>query len=98
MGDLTFASQSEAKTMTISGQDSPDWGERLGAWLGARWQWVLAGVLLLFALNNIVGLVVGAVGLLAFANGIVGRLLGARRVLVQVQEIVSGPEDSGEDA
>jgi len=82
--------------MTASDQESRDWGERVGAWLGARWQWLLAGVLLLFALNNLVGLVVGAVGLIAFAHQITGRLLGARRVVQQIQEIVIDPEDSGE--
>ena len=83
--------------MTISGQDSRDWGEKLGAWIAARWQWLIVAVLLLFALNNLVGVVVGAVGLIAFANGIAGRLLGARRVVQQVQQIVSDPDDPGEE-
>jgi len=76
--------------------DSRDWGVRLGAWLGARWQWLVVGVLLLFALNNLVGVVVGALGLLAFVNGIAGRLLGARRVVQQVQKMVGDPEDPEE--
>lgn len=84
--------------MTDSDRDSRDWGERLGAWLGARWQWLVLAVLLLFALNNVVGIVVGAVGLIAFANRIAGRLLSAGRVVRQVREIVIEPDDSGDDA
>ena len=83
--------------MTISGQDSRDWGEKLGAWIGARWQWLIVAVLLLFAFNNLVGVVVGSLGLIAFANRIAGRLLGARRVVQQVQQIVSDPDDPGEE-
>ena len=84
--------------MTDSGQNSRDWEGRLAAWIGARWQWLIVAVLLLFALNNLVGVVVGAVGLIAFAHRIAGRLLGARRVVQQVQQIVSDPDDSGEEA
>jgi hypothetical protein len=83
--------------MTDSGQDSPDWEARLGAWLGARWQWLVAGVLLLFAFNKLVCLVVAAVGLLTFANGIAGRVLGARRVVQQVQQMVGDPDDPEEE-
>ncbi len=80
--------------MTASDQPSRDIGERLGAWLGARWQWLVVAVVLLFALNNLVGIVAGAVGLIAFAHQISGRLLGARRVVEQVQHMVSDPDDS----
>jgi hypothetical protein len=52
---------------------------------------------LLFAFNNLVGVVVGAVGLIAFANQVAGRLLGARRVMEQVQQIVSDSDDRGEE-
>ena len=83
--------------MTISGQDSRDWGEKLGAWLGARWRWLIVAVLLLFAFNNLVGVVVGSLGLLAFANRIAGRLLGARRVVQQVQQVVSDSDERGEE-
>ena len=83
--------------MTISGQDSQDWEEKLGAWIGARWRWLFVAVLLLFALNNLVGLVVGSLGLITFANHIAGRLLGARRVVQQVQQIVSDSDDRGEE-
>ncbi len=31
-------------------------------WLKVRWRWLLAALLLLFALNNLVGLVVGFLG------------------------------------
>jgi len=58
---------------------------------------LVVAVLLLFAFNNFVGLVVGSLGLLAFANRIAGRVLGARRLLQQVQQIVSDPDDRGEE-
>ena len=83
--------------MTISGEDSRDWEGKLGAWIGARWRWLIVAVLLLFAFNNLVGVVVGSLGLIAFANRIAGRLLGARRVVQQVQQIVSDPGDPGEE-
>lgn len=84
--------------MSDTSEDARDWEGRVGAWLGARWKWLLAGVLLLFALNNLVGLVVGAVGMLLFANRIAGRLLGARRLAQQVQQIVRDPDDSTGEA
>ena len=59
--------------MTISGQDSRDWEEKLGAWIGARWRWLFVAVLLLFALNNLVGLVVGSLGLIA--SRVIDRIL-----------------------
>lgn len=77
--------------------ESRGWEERLGAWLGARWQWLVMGVVLLFALNNVVGILVGAVGMLLFAHRIAGRLLGAGRVVAQIQEIV-GDSDPADDA
>ena len=83
--------------MTISSQDVRDWKGKLGDWTGARWRWLVVAVLLLFALNNFVGLVVGSLGMLAFANRIAGRVLSARRVLRQVQQIVSDPDDRGEE-
>jgi hypothetical protein len=58
---------------------------------------LIVAVLLLFALNNLVGVVVGAAGLIAFANRIAGRFLGAQRAVQQVQQIVSDPDDSGEE-
>ena len=83
--------------MTISSQESGDWKGTVGDWIGARWRWLVVAVLLLFAFNNIVSLAVGSLGLVAFANRIAGRVLNARRVLQQVQEIVSGPDDRGEN-
>ncbi len=83
--------------MTISGQDARDWKGKLGDWIGARWRWLIVAVLLLFAFNNLVGLVVGSLGLIAFANRIAGRLVSARRVVQQVQQIVSDPDDRGEE-
>ena len=83
--------------MTISGQDSRDWEEKLGAWIGAWWRWLFVAVLLLFVINNLVGLVVGSLGLIAFANRIAGRVLSARRVVQQVQQIMNDPDDPGEE-
>ena len=83
--------------MTISGEESRDWKEFLTDWVEARWRWLIVAVLLLFAFNNLVGLVVGSLGLIAFANRIAGRLLGARRVVQQVQQIVSDPDDRGDE-
>ncbi len=79
--------------MTISGEKSRDWKETLVDWIEARWRWLIVAVLLIFAFNNIVGLVVGTMGLMAFANRIVGRVLKAQRVVQQVQQIVNGPDD-----
>ena len=59
---------SEPKIMTISGEESRDWKEILMDWVGARWRWLIVAVVLLFALNNLVGSVVGIMGLIAFAN------------------------------
>ncbi len=58
---------------------------------------MIVAFLLLFTINNLVGLVVGSLGLIAFANRIAGRVLSARRVVQQVQQIVSDPDDRGEE-
>ena len=88
---------SEPKIMTISGEESRDWKGIVVNWLEARWRWLIVAVLLLFAFNNLVGLVVGGMGLIAFANRVVGRVLSARRVVQQVQQIVSNPDDHREE-
>ena len=88
----------EPKIMTISGEESQDWKETLVDWVGARWRWLIVAVVLLFAFNNLVGLVVGITGLIAFANSVVGRVLRARRVVQQVQQIVTNPDDLREEA
>ena len=62
-------------------------------WAEARWRWLIVAVLLLFAFNNLVGLVVGFLGLIAFVNRAVGRVLRARRVVQHVQQIVTTPDD-----
>ena len=67
-------------------------------WVAARWRWLIVAVLLLFALNNFVGLVVGGIGLLAFANRIVGRVLKAQRAVQQIQQIIADPDDVREEA
>ncbi len=82
--------------MTISGEESRDWMEILVDWVEARWRWLIVAVLLLFAFNNLVGLVVGSLGLIAFANRFAGRVLSAQKVAQQVQEIVSDREDRGD--
>ncbi|MDH3271689.1 MAG: hypothetical protein OEN56_10170 [Gemmatimonadota bacterium] len=83
--------------MTKSGQDSRDWRERVGAWIGARWRWLVLGVLFLFVLNNLVGVIAGAAGLILFAHQLAGRVLGARRVLERVQRVVGDSDDRGEE-
>ena len=76
----------------ISGEGSRDWKTTLADRLEARWRWLILAVLLLFAFNNLAGLVVGFMGLIAFANRVAGRVLAARRVVQQVQEIVTDPD------
>jgi hypothetical protein len=58
---------------------------------------LVAAFVLLFVINNIVGLLVGSLGLIAFANRIAGRLLSAQKVVQQVQEIVSDHDDREEE-
>ena len=83
--------------MTISGEESRDWKEGLVDWARARWRWLIVAVVLLFAFNNLVGLVVGIMGLIALVNRVVGRVLRTRRVVQQVQQIVSNPDDLREE-
>ena len=84
--------------MTIPGEESrenhEDWPEILTGWVVARWRWLVAGVVLLFALNNLVGSVVGIMGLLALGNRVVGRVLRARRAVQQVQQIVTNVDEA----
>ncbi len=65
-------------------------------WLEAHWRWVIVGVLLLFAFNNIAGVLVGVTGLITFANRVAGRALKAQRVVQQVQQMVTKPDDLGD--
>ena len=81
--------------MTISGEESRDWKESLVDWVEARWRWLIVAVLLLFAFNNLVGSVVGIMGLIAFVNRLVGRV--TRRVVQQVQQIVTNPDNLREE-
>ena len=83
--------------MTISGEESRDWKEIAADWAAGRWRWWIAAVLLLFVLNNFVGSVVGIMGLIAFGNRVVGRVLRTRRVVQQVQQIVSNPDELREE-
>jgi hypothetical protein len=84
----------KAQIMTSTGEEPRDWTETIGQWVGARWRWLLVAVALLFAFNNLVGLVVGGMGLIAVANGIMGRVLKAKRIVQQVQGLVTHPDDS----
>ena len=77
----------------MSGEESRDQNRLLPDWVAARWRWLIVAVVLLFAFNNLTGLVVGITGLIALANRVAGRALKARRVVQQVQRIVTGPDD-----
>ena len=79
--------------MTIQGEESQDWQETLADWIGARWQWLVVIVVMLFAFNHLAGFVVGTIGLTAFVNRVVGRVLSTRRVVRQVQQIVTDSDD-----
>ena len=59
---------------------------------------MIVAVVLLFAFNHLAGFVVGIMGLTAFVNRVVGRVLGTRRVVRQVQQIVTDSDDFNEDA
>lgn len=71
----------------------PDWRESLEDGLWARWRWLVALVVFVFVLNNLVGLMVGGAGLIAFANRIVGRAIKAGRLAQQVGRIAADPPD-----
>ena len=79
--------------MTTPVEEPPDRKEVLVDWVGAHWRWLIVAVLLLFAFNNLAGLVVGSMGLIAVVNRVVGRVLKARRLVQQVQQIVADPDD-----
>ncbi len=83
--------------MTISDEESRDWKEILVDWVGARWQWLIVPIVLVFAFNRLAGLVVGLLGLIAVANRVVSRVLRARRVVQQLQQIVTNPDDLQEE-
>ncbi len=84
--------------MTITGEESRDWSEGLMDWVGARWRWLVVAVILLFALNNLAGLVVGSLGFIAVVNGVIGRVLKAKKIARQVHEIITPPDDSEKSA
>ncbi|MEE2670021.1 MAG: hypothetical protein VYD78_08465 [Gemmatimonadota bacterium] len=83
--------------MTIQGEGSRDWKEAAVDWIGARWQWLILIVVVVFAFNRFAGLAVGIMGLTAFVNRVVGRVLSTRRVVQQVQQIVTDSDDLNED-
>ena len=79
--------------MTISGEKSRDWKETLVDWVGSQWRWILVVIVLLFAFNRLAGLVAGLMGLVALINRVVGRAMKMRKVVEQVQQIVTEPDD-----
>jgi len=79
--------------MTTPKETRRDWKEALDDRLWAQWRWLIALVVLVFVLNNLVGLMVGALGLIAFANRIAGRALRARRLAQHVRQIVADSPD-----
>jgi hypothetical protein len=83
----------EPEIMTVSGEAPRDWKTSVADRIWARWRLLVVLVVVVFALNSLAGLVVGSVGLIAFANRITGRLITARRVVQQVREIVVDPPD-----
>jgi len=88
--------RSEPKTMTTSSEESQDWTENVASWIEAHWRWLILAVLLVFALNNFAGFVVGIMGIIAFANRVAGRVLKARKVVQQVQGMVTNPDEQRE--
>lgn len=79
--------------MTVSSEEAGDRKETLFDWAIAHWRWFVVPVVLLFALNNIAGMVVGIMGLSAVVNGLIGRVLKAKRVVQQVQQMVASPDE-----
>tara|TARA_Y100000590_G_scaffold465364_1_gene637469 strand:- start:7472 stop:7750 length:279 start_codon:yes stop_codon:yes gene_type:complete len=79
--------------MTISDERPRDWKEDLVDWVGSQWRWILVGIVLLFAFNRLAGLAAGLMGLIALVNRIVGRAMKMRKVVEQVQQIVTEPDD-----
>lgn len=79
--------------MTQPDETPPDWREAVEDGIWARWRWLLAFVVLVFVLNNLVGLVVGGLGVIAFAHRMSGRAIRAAKLAQQVREIVADPRD-----
>ena len=79
--------------MTNSSEESRDWTDVVADWVSARWRWILAGIVVLFALNNFAGSVVGLTALIAFGNRLVGRVLKARRVVQQIQGMIDESDE-----
>ena len=53
---------------TVSDETPRDVGEALADRVWARWRWLILVIALVFALNNFAGMLVGALGAIAFAN------------------------------
>jgi hypothetical protein len=79
--------------MTDPSETRRGWLEALEDGVWARWRWLIAFVVLIFVLNNLFGLIVGALGAVAFANRLVGRALRAQRLAQQVRQVVADPPD-----
>jgi len=81
--------------MSPTADAPPDRKEAFADRVWAQWRWLVAAVILVFVLNNFLGVIAGAAGALAFAGRISGRLLKARRMVEEVQRLVADPDDSG---
>ncbi len=79
--------------MTVPSETPRDWREALEDRVWARWRWLIVLVVFVFVLNNLAGLLVGIVGVLALAHRIAGRVMNARRLAQQVRQIVADPSD-----
>ena len=75
-----------------TGETRTDWREAVEDRVWARWRWLLGFVVVVFVLNNLVGLIVGGLGAIAFAHRLAGQALRAGRIAQQVREIVVEPE------
>lgn len=79
--------------MTMPNETPRDRKQALDDGTRARWRWLIALVVLVFVLNNLAGLIIGGLGVIAFANRIAGRAIKAQRLAQQVRRVVSDPSD-----
>ena len=79
--------------MTKPSETPRDRKETLDDRIWGRWRWLIALVVLVFVLNNLVGLIVGGLGVIAFANRIAGRAIKAQRLAQQARRVVADPSD-----
>lgn len=79
--------------MTGTPETQPDWKEALGDRIWSRWRLWVVIVVVVFALNNLAGLLAGGLGLIAFAHRITGRALMARRLVEQTRRVLSDSDE-----